>query len=96
MQETMDKLVVFKYYIDHMNTPKAQPGLGVKHDLFKVILKHQSEIMNKMHNLQQERRQPHTNSNVFQDNRVAKAQHMREICRALSVPHSQHVEAVIT
>ncbi|KAK9827220.1 hypothetical protein WJX74_010810 [Apatococcus lobatus] len=92
----MDKLVISKYYMDnHMIAPDAQPGLDVKHDLFKVILKHQSEIMNKMHNLQQERRQPHTNSNVFQDNRVAKAQHMREICHALSVPHSQHIEAVI-
>ncbi|KAK9834522.1 hypothetical protein WJX74_003600 [Apatococcus lobatus] len=94
----MDKLVVSKYYMDnHMIAPDAQPGPDVKHDLFKVILKHQSEIINKMHNLKQEHRQPHTNpnSNVFQDNRVAKAQHMREICSALNVPHSQHVEAVI-
>ena len=92
----MDKLVVSKYYMDnHMIAPDAQPGPDVKHDLFKVILKHQSEIINKMHNLQQEHRQPHPNSNVFQDNRVARALHMREICSALSVPHSQHVEAVI-
>ena len=94
----MDKLVVSKYYLDnHMLAPDARPGPDNKHDLFRAFLKHQSEIINKMHNLQQEHQQPHTNSNsnVFQDNRVAKAQHMREICRALNVPHSQHVEAVI-
>ena len=46
-------------------------------------------------NLQHEHKEPREDSNVFQDNREAKAEHMRGICVALGVPHSQDVEAII-
>ena len=92
----MDKLIVSRYILDnHMLAPDATPGPEVLHDLFKVVLKHNSEIVGKMHNLRHEHQEPRDDSNVFQDNREARAKHMREICHFLNVPHTQDVEAVI-
>ena len=91
-----DKLVIGKYYLDnHMMSPDARPGPEAMEDLFKVFLENQSEIVHKLHNLRHEHNEPRTDANVFQDNREAKAKHMRDICAALGVPHTQDVEAII-
>ncbi|KAK9868010.1 hypothetical protein WJX84_004009 [Apatococcus fuscideae] len=94
--DEQDKLVIAKYILDnHMMSPDAAPEPEAMQELFKVFLKDQSEILRKLHNLQHEHKEPRAGSNVFQDNREAKAEHMRDICIALGVPHSQDVEAII-
>ena len=91
-----DKLIVSKYVLDnHMLAPGVEPGPKAMHDLFKAVLENHSDIVKRMHNLRHERREPRDDSNVFQDNREAKAQYVRDICSALHVPHSQAVEVVI-
>ena len=91
-----DKLVTSKYYLDnYMLRPGVQHTPAVMHELFQAILKHPGDIMRKMHNARSEHGTFHGESNVFQDNRQARAQHMREICAMLGVGCSHQVEAVI-
>ncbi len=92
----LDKLIVSRYILDnHLLAPDATLGPEALHDLFKFYLKHNSEIVSKIRNLRHEHQEQRNDSNVFQDNREARAKHMREICNALNVPHTQDVEAVI-
>lgn len=91
-----DKLVTSKYYLDnYMLRPGVQHTPAVMHELFQAILQHPGDIMRKMHNARSEYGTFHGESNVFQDNRQARAQHMREICAMLGVKYSHQVEAVI-
>ena len=90
------KVIVSKYVLDnHMLASGVNLGPKATHDLFKVVLKHHSEIFKKICNLRHERREPGDDSSVFQDIREAKAQQIRNICSALRVPRLQAVEVAI-
>lgn len=91
-----DKYIVTKYFLDHsLMNPHQQPTLQERHDLFNEFLVHQSEIVRRVRNLRYEHERLPRENEVFHENRDAKAHHIREICRALNVPHSQAVEATI-
>ena len=65
----LDKLLVSRYILDnHVLAPDATPGPEALHELFKVVLKHNSEFVTMMCDLRHKHQEPHNDSNVFQDN----------------------------